>query len=184
MPSAFRRSQSQVYVAAFRAWDAAAGKWVWRQQSTGVTDYAAALAIAHTLEQGASAAQAGVLTRQKALAMVNDILRLAGLEEVAPSPTLATVAAGLFSSSSAGESTRRKYRAQWASLETWAGEKAKPALHSARTMSPPRCHGKSRRRARSRNGWAIQLSASKSSSCLNCSGIDVELIQRRAPTML
>lgn len=124
MPSAFRRSQSQVYIAAFRAWDAAAGKWIWRQQSTGVTDYAAALAIAHTLEQGASAAQAGVLTRQKALAMVNDILRLAGLEEVAPSPTLASVAAGLLSASSAGESTRRKYRAQWASLETWAGDKA------------------------------------------------------------
>lgn len=125
MASAFQRGRSDIYIASFKAWDAKAGRWVWRAQSTGVKDYAAALAIAKTLENGSQAAKAGSLTRDKALSMVNDILRLAGLADLAPVPSLAAVAKGLLAGSDVAESTARKYAAQWSALETWAGDKAK-----------------------------------------------------------
>lgn len=125
MASAFQRGRSDIYIASFKAWDARAGRWVWRAQSTGVKDYAAALAIAKTLENGTLAAKAGSLTRDKALSMVNDILRLAGLDELAPVPSLETVASGLLAGSDVAESTARKYAAQWATLAAWAKEKAK-----------------------------------------------------------
>lgn len=125
MASAFQRGRSDIYIASFKAWDARAGRWVWRSQSTGVKDYAAALAIAKTLENGTLAAKAGSLTRDKALSMVNDILRLAGLDELAPVPSLETVASGLLAGSDVAESTARKYAAQWATLAAWAKEKAK-----------------------------------------------------------
>lgn len=125
MASAFRRGRSDIYIASFKAWDARAGRWVWRAQSTGVRDYAAALAFAKTLENGAQAAKAGSLTRDKAMAMVNDILRLAGLDELAPVPSLESIAKGLLSGSDVAASTGRKYAAQWSALATWAAEKAK-----------------------------------------------------------
>ena len=43
---------------------------------------------ARALEQGSATAKAGLLTREKALRMVNDILRLAGLDDLAPVPSL------------------------------------------------------------------------------------------------
>jgi len=124
MASVFQRGRSDVWIAAFRAWDARAGKWVWRQQSTGVQDKAAAAGIAATLEAGSQAAKAGVLNREKATRMVNDILRLAGLDELAAAPSIASVAKGLLDGSDVAESTARKYAAQWAALEAWAGPKA------------------------------------------------------------
>lgn len=124
MASAFQRGRSDIYIASFKAWDAKAGRWVWRAQSTGVKDYAAALAIARTLENGSQAAKSGSLTREKAAAMVNDILRLAGLDDLTPAPSLAGVAAGLLKGADVAASTGRKYSAQWTALETWAGSKA------------------------------------------------------------
>lgn len=125
MASAFQRGRSDIYIASFKAWDARAGRWTWRAQSTGCKNYSAALSIARTLENGAQGAKAGSLTREKAMSMVNDILRLAGLDELAPVPSLESIAKALLSGSDVAESTGRKYAAQWAALASWAAERAK-----------------------------------------------------------
>lgn len=125
MASIFQRGRSDVWIAAFRAWDARKGAWVWRQQSTGTRDKTAAAGIAATLEQGSATAKAGLLTREKAIRMVNDILRLAGLDDLAPVPSLEAVAKGLLAGAGVSASTGRKYAAQWAALSSWAKEKSK-----------------------------------------------------------
>ncbi|MBK8093050.1 MAG: hypothetical protein IPK32_13945 [Verrucomicrobiaceae bacterium] len=124
MASAFQRGRSDIYIASFKAWSAALGRCVWRTQSTGVRDYSAAIAIARTLENGSQAAMAGSLTRSKAAAMVNDILRLAGLEELAPAPSLALAVKELTEGAEVAKATARKYAAQWTTLKEWADERA------------------------------------------------------------
>jgi site-specific recombinase XerD len=124
MASVFQRERSDVWIASFKAWDAAAKKWVWRQQSTGVTDETVASGIAATLGNAALAAKAGALTREKALRMVNDILRLAGMELVEQAPSLKGMLSIIWKEKDISEGTAKKYRAQEKSLLTWAGAKA------------------------------------------------------------
>lgn len=130
MASVFRPSGSDTWVAAFRAWDAAKGKFVWRQKGTGVTDKSQAAGIAATLEQASGAAKAGTMTKERALEMVNDILRLAGIAELVPVPSLAECARAFLGAANVSAGTRRKYTAQWASLETWAGKRASESVQS------------------------------------------------------
>jgi site-specific recombinase XerD len=120
----FRPSGSDTWVAAFRVWDAAKGKYVWRQKGTGVTDKAQAAGIAATLEQASGAAKAGTMTKERALEMVNDILRLAGISELVPVPSLAECAKAFLDAANVSAGTRRKYSAQWTSLAKWAGKRA------------------------------------------------------------
>lgn len=56
MATVFKRKGSDIFTAAFRAWDARKGAWVWKQASTGAVDEAAAMGIAAKLEQGSAAA--------------------------------------------------------------------------------------------------------------------------------
>lgn len=123
MATVFQRPGSKTWIAAFRAWDAAAGKWTWKQKSTGTKDKAAASGIAARLEQASGAAKAGTMTREKALELVNDILRLAGAEGVAPVPSLENVAVELLDSVEVASGTLRKYQGHWATLAKWAGNR-------------------------------------------------------------
>jgi len=125
MASVFQRKGSDVWVAAFRAWDAVKADWIWRQKSTGVTDRATAAGIAATLERGSGEAKAGTLNREKALEMVNDLLRMAGLQCLQEAPRLESVAKAFLDDTEASiePSTARRYRGQWATLKKWAGKR-------------------------------------------------------------
>jgi site-specific recombinase XerD len=124
MASVFQRGRSDVWIAAFRAWDAAGGRWRWCQKSTGTTDKARAMGIAATLERASGDAKAGVMTREKAMKLVNDVLALAGCVTLEACPTLSQVAEAMLSGADVAEATARKYRAQWKALKEWAGAKA------------------------------------------------------------
>ena len=87
MASIFQRKGSKLWVAALRVWSADKGKWVWVQKPTGTADKTAAMGIAAQLEQASGAAKAVAMTRERALELVNDILRLAGAESVLPCPS-------------------------------------------------------------------------------------------------
>lgn len=130
MASLFQRAGSEIWSVTFKAWDARRGTWVWRQQSTKTRDKNRAAAIAATLENGAQAAKAGTLTRDKALAMVNDILRLAGLEELGPVPSLAQIVAEMTDGQSVATSTARKYASMWTAFRAWAGDRATAPVSS------------------------------------------------------
>jgi site-specific recombinase XerD len=124
MASVFQRGRSDVWIAAFRAWDAAAGRWRWVQKSTGTTDKARAMGIAATLERASGDAKAGVMTREKAMGLVNDVLALAGCVTLEACPTLAQVAEAMLSGADVADATARKYRAQWKAFKEWAGPRA------------------------------------------------------------
>lgn len=124
MATVFKRKNSDTWTAAFRAWDAGKGKWIWKQASTGATDEAAAAGIAAKLEQGSAAAKAGTLTRERALEMVNELLKLAGSESLAPVPSLKVAADDLLASLAVTAGTKRKYAAQSKKLVEWAGKRA------------------------------------------------------------
>lgn len=126
----FRRSGSPIWSAAFRAWDAAAGRWRWVQRSTGVEDKAAAAGIAARLEAAAGSAKAGTMTRERALDLVNDILTLAGLDKLAPVPSLRACALAFLDAATVSAGTLRKYTAHWESLEAWAGPRADAPVDS------------------------------------------------------
>lgn len=82
------------------------------------------MGIAATLEQAGGAAKAGTMTREKATEMVNDLLRLAGLAELVPVPSLRECAEAHLAAARVSAGTRRKYTGQWESLATWAGKLA------------------------------------------------------------
>lgn len=88
-----------------------------------MTDKAVAAGIAATLEGASRVAQAGMMTREKALQAVNDILRLAGLEELAPVPSLADCAAGMLRDVDVSAGTLRKYSGQWEGLKSFLGKR-------------------------------------------------------------
>ncbi len=123
MASVFQRGRSDVWIAKIRVWSAAAGKWRWLQKGTGTTDRGQAMTIAAGLERASGQAKAGVMTREKALRLVNDILDLAGCETVESTPTLEAVVRGILSAD-VSDGTARKYKSQWKALREWAGEKA------------------------------------------------------------
>lgn len=128
MASIFQRGRSKLWVASIRAWDAEKGRWVWLQKPTGTRDRAAAAGIAASLEQASGAAKAGTMTRERALELVNEILRLAGAAAVTPCPSLEDVAKELLDAVDVTEGTARKYAAHWATLEAWAKKRAKAAV--------------------------------------------------------
>ncbi len=125
MGSVCQRSGSKVWVGAFRAWDAAAGKWKWLHKSTGATDKAKAMGIVATWEGVSATAKAGYMTKEKALAAVNDILRLAGVETLQTCPSLLEIGDAILADRQLGEGTVRKYKGCFASLKSWAGAKIK-----------------------------------------------------------
>jgi site-specific recombinase XerD len=124
MASVFQRGRSKIWIAAFRAWDAGKGAFVWVQKSTGTRDAAAAAGIAATLERASGDCKAGSMTRERAIALVDDILKLAGLSVMAKVPTLRAVADDLLASVEVSAGSLRKYSAQWDNLAAWAGKKA------------------------------------------------------------
>lgn len=128
MATVFKRKGSDTFTAAFRAWDARKGKYVWKQSSTGAVDEAAAMGIAAKLEQGSAAAKAGTLTRERALDLVNEILKLAGSESITPVPSLSVCCSDLLASLAVAPGTRRKYEAQGRKLVEWAGKRADGAI--------------------------------------------------------
>lgn len=124
MASVFQRSGSKLWIASARLWDAAKGKFVHVSRSTGTRDKAAAMGIAASLEQASGACRAGTMTRDKALELVNDVLRLAGMADVAPVPSLRIVAEAFLADADVSAGTLRKYTAQWQKLAKWAGKRA------------------------------------------------------------
>lgn len=123
MASIFQRGRSKLWVAALRVWSADKGKWVWVQKPTGTADKTAAMGIAAQLEQASGAAKAGAMTRERALELVNDILRLAGAESVLPCPSLGAVADELLRAVDVSASTLRRYEAHLLALKSWAGKR-------------------------------------------------------------
>ncbi len=124
MATVFKRKNSDTWTAAFRAWDAKKGKWIWKQQSTGAVDESAAAGIAAKLEQGSAMAKAGTLTRERAAGMINELLRLAGCDPFTPAPSLSAACADLLASLTVADGTMRKYGAQSKRLVEWAGKRA------------------------------------------------------------
>ena len=124
MGSVFKKRGSTVWTGKVRAWDAVDGKWVWRHAATGQTDKAKAMGIVAHLEAAASAAKAGKMTRQKALALVNDILKLAGAESIRQIPSLREIYANILRDRALSEGSQRKYDSVWKLFADWAGERA------------------------------------------------------------
>ena len=91
MASIYRRSGRKTWTAKIRVWNADAGEWVWKAQSTGTRDKTRAEAIAAEMEEVSAAAKAGLMSRQRAIDAVNTILRLAGAPTIKPVPTLAGI---------------------------------------------------------------------------------------------
>lgn len=82
------------------------------------------MGIAASLEQASGACKAGTMTRGKALELVNDVLRLAGMADVVPVPSLRMVAEAFLGDADVSAGTLRKYTAQWDKLAAWAGKRA------------------------------------------------------------
>lgn len=128
MATVFQRKGSKVWVAALRVWSAERGRFVWVQKPTGTRDKAQAAGIAAMLEQASGSAKAGTITREKALALVNDILRLAGAESVTPCPSLQNVAEELLEAVEVSPGSLRRYEAHWAAVKAWAGKRAQSPI--------------------------------------------------------
>ena len=79
------------WIAKYKVWDAARGKHRWMSQSTGLADETKAKAKAAEWEAVSIAAEAGTMTRDKALESLNAILRVSGCPTVEASPTLSTL---------------------------------------------------------------------------------------------
>ncbi len=123
MATVFQRKGSKVWIAALRVWSAEKGRFVWVQKPTGTRDKAKAAGIAAMLEQASGSAKAGTMTREKALALVNDIMRLAGAESVTPCPSLQNVADELLEAVEVSPGSLRRYEAHWAAIKAWAGQR-------------------------------------------------------------
>lgn len=119
MATVFKRGK--YWVARLRLWDAAAGGWSWVQRATHCEDETAAKMVAGTLEQGSTAAARGLLTRDKALGMVNDILRFAGLDEIAACPDTLAFARAMARAPGLAFKTAQKYAGAVDRFEKWAG---------------------------------------------------------------
>jgi site-specific recombinase XerD len=124
MGSVFKKKGSKVWTGKVRAWSAMEGKWVWEQVPTGQTDKAKAMGIVAHLEAASSAAKAGKMTRAKALALVNDILKLAGAESIRQIPSLREIYVNILRDRSLSEGSQRKYDSVWKLFAEWAGERA------------------------------------------------------------
>lgn len=127
MATVFQRRGSPVWTAKFRAWDAARGDWRWLSRSTGCEDRGQAVRVAAGFESAAQMAAAGRIDRAKVRDVVNDILRLAGLDTAEAAPSLAELAEDWLRSRerATADGTLRKYRAHWTRLERWAGDRAR-----------------------------------------------------------
>lgn len=128
MATVFQRKGSKVWIAALRVWSAERGRFVWVQKPTGTRDKAQAAGIAAMLEQASGSAKAGTMTREKALALVNDILRLAGAESVTPCPSLQNVADELLEAVEVSPGSLRRYGAHWSAIAAWAGKRAQSPI--------------------------------------------------------
>ena len=114
--------RGKVWFAKLRLWDAAAGAWVWVQRSTHCVDRQAAVMVAGVLEQGAGLAGAGSLDRVKAMGMVNDILRFAGLPLLAGVPMTFAFAREMCRAPGLAYKTAQKYAGALDRFERWAGK--------------------------------------------------------------
>jgi len=120
MASLYKRKGSDLWSAKIRAWNAASGKWEWKPVATGQTDKSKAAGIAATLEGLSAQCKAGNMTRDKALAAVNDILRLAGMHTLETVPSLEVLAKQIMDSPGIAAGTRKKYSAHWDAFRDWA----------------------------------------------------------------
>ncbi|MDB6117385.1 MAG: integrase family protein [Verrucomicrobiaceae bacterium] len=127
MASVFKRRGSKLYTAKVRAWNAALGKWVWDQQPTGQTDEAKAMGVAAVLEGVSAMAKAGMMTREKAMGAVNDILKLAGMDALELTPSLESIAEAILHDREITPGTYKKYDGMWRAFKEWAGVKIKRA---------------------------------------------------------
>lgn len=119
MASVFLRGR--VFFACVRLWDATAGKWRFKQVATGCRDRNAALGIAATLENASLDARAGVLSREKAVDLVNVVLRLAGLPLVESAPGTWDFARAMCEAEGLAVKSRAKYEAARLAFEGFAG---------------------------------------------------------------
>jgi integrase len=123
MASVFLRGRSDIYLCAFKTWDAAKQSWTWVQKTTGQTDRNKAAAVLATYERAAGMAKAGTLTRARALDIVNDILRMAGQETVAAAPSLLSHIRAMHDAKKVSAGSERKLGGWLNALRSWAGDK-------------------------------------------------------------
>lgn len=123
MASLFLRGRSDIWLCAFKTWDAAKQAWVWVQKTTGQRDKGKAAAVAANYERASGLAKAGTLTRARAIEIVNDILRMAGQEAVASAPSMLAHINAINDAKKVSEGSRRKMRGWLASLKSWFGDK-------------------------------------------------------------
>jgi site-specific recombinase XerD len=128
----FQRKGKTTYTASIKVWDAGKQDWAWQQRPTHLQDEKAALAVAVALENASRNAKAGHMTQEKAEALVQSIMQLAGLNiSFKKSVTVTygnafiehrTEAAG-DEEAPVDEDTRRRYVAHWSRFKKWAGER-------------------------------------------------------------
>ena len=120
MASVFLRGD--FWFASFRVWDAKRRAWRWVTKGTHLKDKGAALAVAVGLERASGDAKAGTMTREKAEALVNDIMRWAGLDVVAAVPGLWEFSKGFWMAPGLAVKSAGKYRGIWDRFVKWAGK--------------------------------------------------------------
>lgn len=131
-----RQRGSPFWYADFKAWDAAAGAWVRRFESTKCRDKEAAaefaLKQANIAQAVGQAARAGHWSQEKALAFVNDLLGLAGLPTVATVPAWADYSAEWIASKGAlvKASSLAVYKIRKSAFDEWLGARAALPLSS------------------------------------------------------
>lgn len=111
----------KVWYAKLRLWDAAAARWRWVKKSTGCEDEPAARLVAGRCELASAEAKKGMLTRERAADLVNEILRLAGLPVAAEVPGLLAEGQRMAEATGLAWKTAQKYAACVTRLRGWAG---------------------------------------------------------------
>lgn len=115
MASVFLRKN--LFYAKVRLWDASAGAFVWRQVATHCRDRDRALAVALELERASEAAKGALMSRERAVRLVNVVMQLAGCEGLELAPRVVDLAVGLIHEGLAAK-TKQKYSGI---LKRWRG---------------------------------------------------------------
>lgn len=125
MASVFKEGSR--WSAQVRLWSAERGDWIWKKIRTGLEDKGAALGVATRLEsESAAVAVAGYFTRERAMDLVNDMLRLAGLPAVSAVPMTWAFSEEVATGSGLAGKSLQKYAACRESLMSWVDQVDRP----------------------------------------------------------
>ena len=127
MATLFKQKSSNLWYARVKLWDDAAGEWVWKKKRTGHADKDQAMRFALTLEDASNDAKAGLMTRAKAIELVEEILRLSGACVKVEIHTMEDACKQFLLERlpGVGLSSGKKYEAHIDRLTRWAGDRLK-----------------------------------------------------------